>query len=177
MRIIIKNIFTTCVLLSLSLGIGQAQNNYIESFYEQYSKDERVTNVTIKGWLLDIATNISTDESSKEVLSKITQLRILLMEDGNPVTKKELNKLKKGIKKDDFEELMQIRDGGSHVDFYIREEDDQITNVLMLVNDNDEFVLLSLEGLLKLEDLKNIKIDTDGAKHFEKIKQKEIPRA
>lgn len=172
-----KNIFSLSFLVLFSLSIIQAQNNSIESFYEQYAKDEKATNVTIKGWLLDIASHITSDESSKEVLSKITQLRVLLMEDGNPVTKKELSRLKKGIKKDQFEELLQIRDEGSHVDFYIREEGDHITNVLMLVNDNDEFVLLSLEGLLKFEDLKNIKIDTEGAEHFEKIKQKEVPRA
>ncbi|MFT5264956.1 MAG: hypothetical protein ACI8YQ_003706 [Polaribacter sp.] len=172
-----KNILFLSLLICFCSSTVQAQSNSIESFYEQYAKNEKVTNVTIKGWLLDIASHITSDESSKEVLSKITQLRILLMEDGNPVTKNELSRLKKGIKKDHFEELLQIRDEGSHVDFYIREEGDHITNVLMLVNDNDEFVLLSLEGLLKLEDLKNIKIDTDGAEHFEKIKRKEVPRA
>lgn len=172
-----KNILSILGFLCLFISLSQAQSKNIESFYDQYAKDENVTNVTIKGWLLDIATQFTDDADSKEVLSKITKLRVLVMENGNPVTKKDFNKLKRDIQKDDFEELLQIRDEGSHVDFYIREEGDLITNVLMLVNDEDEFVLLSLEGLMKLEDLKHIKIESEGSEHFEKIGEREVPRA
>lgn len=172
-----KNIIVITICLLTQVGILSAQSKTIESFYDQYAEKENATNVTIKGWLLDIATQFTSDENSKETLSKITKLRVLLMEDGNPVTQNDFYQLKKGIIKDDFEELLKIRDESSHVDFYIREDNDLITNVLMLVNDQDEFILLSLEGLMKLEDLKNIKIDTDGAEHFEKIKKKEVPRA
>ncbi|MFK7807245.1 MAG: DUF4252 domain-containing protein [Saprospiraceae bacterium] len=172
-----KNTIITILLQVFLFTSLTAQSNSIENFYNQYASEENATNVTIKGWLLDLATNFTTDDESKEVLSKITKLRVLLMEDGNPVTRSDFKELKKSIRKDNFEELMKIRDEGSYVDFYVREEGEDITNILMLVNDEDEFVLLSLEGLMKWEDLKNINIDTDGAEHFEKIKKKEIPRA
>jgi thioredoxin-related protein len=171
-----KKIITMLFLASLFLQ-AKAQTENIESFYNRYAKNEKATNVTIKGWLLDVATQFTEDVESRKVLSKITQLRVLLMEEGNPVSNAEYLQLKKDIRNDDFEELLQIRDEGSQVDFFIREEDNHITNVLMLVNETDGFVLLSLEGLLKLEDLKNLKIETEGGAHFEKIKWKEVPRA
>jgi Domain of unknown function (DUF4252) len=171
-----KKSITLLLLAGLFLQL-QAQSENIETFYKRYAKSENATNVTIKGWLLDVATQFTEDVESRKVLSKITQLRVLLMEEGNPVSNTEYLQFKKDIRKDDFEELLQIRDEGSQVDFFIREEGDHITNVLMLVNEADGFVLLSLEGLLKLEDLKNIKIDAEGGEHFEKIKRKEVPRA
>ncbi len=157
-----------------------AQTKSVKSFYDRYANDENAIDISVQGWILKLAGEFADDDEAGKVLQKITQLRVLLMEDGNPVSAPEYDQLKRDVRKDQYEELLQIREEETYIDFYIREEGEYITNVLMLVNESDGFVLLSLEGLLKMEDLQNIHLDTEGSEHFKKIgkkKKKKIPQA
>jgi len=171
--------FILSALLALGPFFAFAQPKAIAQFYEKYTQHEDVTDVKLQGWLLEIASNFADDEQAKKILSKITYLRVLVMEEGNLVSPEEYKSLLKDIRQSSFEELFKIREGQQDIGFYIREKGDSITDVLLLVNGDDEFVLLSLEGLLKFSDLNDLHIDIDGAEHFKKLPEKkgEVPRA
>ncbi|MCO6479470.1 MAG: DUF4252 domain-containing protein [Phaeodactylibacter sp.] len=172
--------FILSALLALGPLFALAQPKPIADFYEKYKQYENVTDVKLQGWLLEIASNFAEgDEQAKELLSKITYLRVLVMEDGNLVSPAEYKSLLKEIRQNSFEELLRIREGDENIGFYIRENGEAITDVLLLVNGEDEFVLLSLEGLLKFSDLNDLNIDIDGAEHFERLPEKkgDVPRA
>lgn len=171
--------FILSALLALGPFFAFAQPKAIAQFYEKYTQHEDVTDVKLQGWLLEIASNFAGDEQAKKILSKITYLRVLVMEEGNLVSPEEYKSLLKDIRQSSFEELFKIREGQQDIGFYIREKGDSITDVLLLVNGDDEFVLLSLEGLLKFSDLNDLHIDIDGAEHFKKLPEKkgEVPRA
>ena len=166
-------------LLTLGPLFAFAQPKPIAQFYEKYKQRENVTDVKLQGWLLEIATNFADDEQAQKLLDKITYLRVLVMEEGNLVSPGEYKSLLKDIRQSSFEELLKIREGQQDIGFYIREKGDTITDVLLLVNGQDEFVLLSLEGLFKFSDLNDLNIDIDGAEHFEKLPEKkgDVPRA
>ena len=166
-------------LLVLGPFFAFTQPKAIAQFYEKYTQHENVTDVKLQGWLLEIASNFADDEQAKKILNKITYLRVLVMEEGNLVSPEEYKNLLKDIRQSSFEELFKIREGQQDIGFYIREKGDSITDVLLLVNGEDEFVLLSLEGLLKFSDLNDLNIDIDGAGHFKKLPEKkgEVPRA
>ncbi len=171
------------LILSALLALGPlfafGQPKAIEQFYDHYKQYENATDVKLQGWLLEIASNFADDEQAKKLLEKITYLRVLVMEEGNLVSPQEYRRLIKNIHQSSFEELFKVREGRQDIGFYIREKGDTITDVLLLVNGADEFVLLSLEGLLKFSDLNDLNIDVDGAEHFEKLPEnkKDVPRA
>ena len=146
-----------------------AQINSIQQFYEKYAGYENATEINVQGWVLKLASTFADKEQEQEVLNKITQLRILLMENGNLVSYRDHQKLIKSLQKDDFETYLQVRDGADRIDFYVKEQGGKISNILMVVNGMDGFVLLSLEGLLNLKDLENLNIDIDGTKHLKKL--------
>jgi hypothetical protein len=100
------------------------------------------------------------------------------MDDGNLVTPKEYQKLLKNMRKNGFEELFRVREGHEDVGLYIREEHQKVTNVLLTVHGQDNFILLSLEGLLKFSDLNDLHLDIEGMEHFENLpdKKEDIPR-
>jgi len=152
-----------------STGFSFAQSNSIQSFYKKYAGYENATDINVQGWVLKLASAFSEDEKAQNTLDKITQLRILIMEDENLVTYDDRKKLTRSLKKDKFEELLQVRDGGDKIDFFLREDGGQITNLLMVVNGKDGFILLSLEGLLNLEDIKDLNIDIEGSEHLKKL--------
>jgi len=153
-----------CLISAISFG----QTKSIEAFYNKYKTYENVTDVTLKGWLLNMAMS-SESEGKEDVLEKISKLRVLVMDEGNLVSKTELSGLLKSVRSEKFEDLMTVRDDETKVDFLIREEGKFVTNLLVLVHEPDGFVLISLEGMLDLKDLENINFDIEGGDHFKKI--------
>jgi hypothetical protein len=173
-----KNIIFV-IAIGLMPVFSMAQNPNVKAFYDKYMDYENVTNVSLQGWVLKMAANFSDDENGEKILQKITKLRVMVMEEQNLVSKNDYQSLVKSIEKDRFEKLMQIREGGEKIDFFIQEDGDQISNLLMLINGDDEFILVSLEGNLKFSDLKELNFEIDGGDQFKKIpkKKKDVPRA
>lgn len=174
-----RKILLLAMLLGVA-GLSFAQTKAVQSFYNKYKDMDGVENVRLQGWLIKLASSFADeDPDAKRLLKKITQLRILTMDQGNLVSQQEYNNLIKNIKQDHFEDLFLIKDNGQNVQFLIREKGDTITDVIMLVSGGDEFVLLSLEGVLKFSDLNNLNIEVDGSDHFKKLPEdkKDIPRA
>jgi len=173
-----KNLILAIVMVAVPF-YSFAQQQIIQTFYQKYMEYDNVTDVHLDGWVLKLASHFSGDETAERLLEKITNLRVMVMENGNLVSKADYKKLLKDLQKDRFSELMNIREGTQKVDFYIREQKDAITNVIILVNDTDEFVLLSLEGNLKFTDLHDLNISVEGGDLFKKLpaKKKDIPRA
>lgn len=173
-----KNMLIGLLLLAVH-GLTYGQTKSIQNFYDKYANHDEVTNISLSGFVLKLATSYTSDEETERMINKITQVRVLIMEDGNLVQKADLKSLTNSMRKDNFEELMKIREKDNLVDFYIKEDQDKITNVLMLISSNDGFLLFSLEGLLNFSDLNNINIDVDGVENFKKIpkNKKDLPRA
>ncbi|MFN7119494.1 MAG: DUF4252 domain-containing protein [Saprospiraceae bacterium] len=174
-----KRILLIAALLGVA-GLSFAQTKAIRTFYDKYKHLEGVEDIQLQGWLIKLAARFSDeDPEAKRLLRKISQLRILTMDNGNLVSPQEYNNLVKSIKQDAFEDLFMVKDNGQNIQFLIREKGDTITDLILLVSGNDEFVLLSLEGLLKFSDLNDLNIEVDGSEHFKKLPEnkKDIPKA
>lgn len=169
-----------CLAITLAFlpMTGAAQSQFIAEFYDQYKNQEQVTHIDIQGWLLKLKIDAEEAEGAERLIDKITQLRILTMDDGNLVTPKAYQKLLKNMRKNGFEELFRVREGNEDVGLYIREDNKKVTNVLLTVHGQDNFILLSLEGLLKFSDLNDLHLDIEGMEHFENLpdKKEDIPR-
>ena len=82
---------------------------------------------------------------------------------------KEKRKSMASIEKIDFEDLMTVSDEGTLVNFMVRKEGKNITNILVIIHGNSDFILLSLEGNLNLEDLKQLDFDIKGGYIFKNL--------
>lgn len=159
-------------LLTLLPALGLAQSRHITQFYNQYKSYEDVTNINLRGFVLKLAGNFVDDEDARKIIRKVSHLRLLVVEDTHLVTVTDYTALIKGLKSDRFEELMQIREGGERIDFYLREDGDRITDVIMLLRGDDEFLMLSLEGAFRFSDLNDLHIDIDGGEYFSRLPEK-----
>jgi hypothetical protein len=162
-------LYTSFILLP---AFGLAQSRHITQFYNQYKSYEEVTNINLQGFVLRLAGNFVDDDDARKIIRKVSHLRLLVVEDTKLVTAEDYTALVKGLKSDRFEELMQFRDGGDRVDFYLREDGDRITDVIMLLRGDDEFLMLSLEGAFRFSDLNDLHIDIDGGEYFSKLPDK-----
>lgn len=163
-----KRILIFVILLGTT-GLSFAQTKAINNFYNKYKHLEGVEDFKLGGFLLRIASGFSDDEEAERWMKKITSLRIMTIENGNPVSSDEYNELLKNVRKDAFEDLMIVKEDGKKIQFLIREKGEKITDLLLLVSGQEEFTLLSLEGLLKFSDLNDLNIDIDGNKEFHRL--------
>lgn len=174
-----KIIYCFC-LAGLPLFLG-AQSQAVQDFYNKYKNQEDTEKVELKGWVLELASRFTDEAKGEKLLERITRLRTLTMKNGSLVDRSEYNRLVKAVRRDHFEDLMNIKDADDNIQIMIREKGETITDVLVLINGSDSFTLLSLEGKLKFSDLNDLHIDIDGAEHFEKVPERRsgrsVPRA
>jgi hypothetical protein len=175
---IMKNVLASVLFLFIGC-MSYAQHASIDQFYDKYKDLENVSTVNLQGWLLNLVASAEEDEEMESLSAKITDLRLLVMEESNMVSKKEYRQLKRNVLRDRYEELIQIREGGDVIDFMLREKGDHITDVLILVNSNDKFVLLNIAGQLRFSDLNDLDIQVEGGDLLQKLpdNRKDVPRA
>jgi len=168
----------TCFLL---MGIAPllSQADPIRRFFNQYKDYDDVTHVKLQGWLLKIASRHADDDSAEKLLRKISHLRIMTMENGSLVTPASYNQLLREVRDESFEDLLQLREGSERIDILFKEKNGEITDVLLLISSEDEFMLLNLEGRLKFSDLNDLDIEVEGGDYFKKIPEEKamLPKA
>ena len=144
-----------CILSSSLIG---AQNNTFSGLFEKYEDEDDVTVVNIsKAMFKLIPGNISTGNVDiKNIIPKIESLLIITSDKKN-IKDKMYSEFKTVAGKDkSFEELMRIKDGKSNVTFNAKKSGDIIKELVMLVNNDDDFVAIQILGNFTLEDIQKI---------------------
>ncbi|MEM8527302.1 MAG: DUF4252 domain-containing protein [Bacteroidota bacterium] len=158
---------TLVVIVALLCQISSfSQTNTLEKFINRYAEEADASSLSLSDWSLQLTSSFINKETGKKIKNKVTKLRLLTSEDATLASNQDIRGLISSLKKDNFESLIEVREKGNHVKFMIRENRESVTDVLMLVQGSDGFILLSLEGLFRLKDLENFQIDIEGGEHF-----------
>ena len=162
------------VMIMLSIAV-QAQDNAISKVFSKYQGDESFSQVTISSKMFGLFTNMDADKpEDKEILdaiSKIKGLRVLAKQEAR--NSRELYKeAMTMIPVKEYEELMTVRDKDKDMKFFIKEASGKISELVMVMGGNEEFMVLSLFGEIDLKQVSRIgrKMDIDGLDHLEKMK-------
>jgi len=173
---------TTITLLSFLLAahFGICQSQAVLDFHEKFRDNGKYVSVKIDGGLLKLFSNIETnDEETQEfmdAMNKIEAIDVHSIDRGDDGFKEsDLNSFKKDVKKEKYDELMVVRDGDTKLDFLIKEKKGKISDLLLLVDEPDEFVIVNISGEIDLNTIAKItdNLDIKGGKHMKKIKEKE----
>ena len=169
--------FVIGVVMMALAGTVQAQENAISRFFSKYQNDESFSQVTVSSKMFSLFTNMEVEKpEDKEVLdaiSKIKGLRILGKEqtrDSRALYKEAMSM----IPQKEYEELLTVRDKDKDMKFFIKEAGGKISELVMVLGGNEEFMVLSIFGEIDLKQMSKIgrKMDVDGLKNLEKLKDK-----
>ncbi len=160
-----KNLYLLITLCLLTVSL-QGQTKALNKFINHHKVQDHALAINVPGWMLDLvghsANFIDEDDiEAREILKlsdKISRVRVLIMQDGPEVKKKDIRKLIKGLHKENFEELLSVRSEGTQIRLLVREKKDAIKNITAFINDGDQTILLTLSGKFRYDDLKNLKI-------------------
>ncbi len=178
-----KNLYLF-LIFSLVTSIAFGQTRSLNRFINKNKTSDNALAITVPGWLFDAASfsakYIDDNESKDEIkdilkiAKKIKRIRLLVVnnEEGgfNP---KHVQKLRKGLKRERFEELLTVHSEDADVQFMIKEKRNSIRNVTAFIKVEDTVVLLTLSGKFKYSDFKKMKIWDDIKDEINGKKDKE----
>jgi len=154
---------------------GAFAQDAISKFFAKYQNDESFSQVTVSSKMFNLFTNMEVEsKEDKEVLdaiSKLKGLRILAKQDARNARElyKEAFSL---IPLKEYEELMSVRDKDKDMKFFIKETSaGKISELLMVMGGNTDFMVLSLYGEIDLKQVSRLgrKMDVKGLENLEKI--------
>jgi hypothetical protein len=171
-----KKLMIGAVMLLFSIA-ANAQNDAIAKFFTKYQNDESFSQVTISGKMFSMMANISGDTPEEKAMinsiSKIKGLKILSKSEAR--NSRELYKEAISmIPTNNFEELMSIRDKDKDMKFFTKEAGGKISELVMVMGGNEEFMVLTLFGEIDLKDISKIgkSVNIEGLENLEKVKDK-----
>jgi len=164
-------------LMMMVVSVSYAQDA-ISKFFSKYQNDETFSQVTVSSKMFGLFTNMEAEsEEDKEILSAISKLkglRILAKDDARNARTlyKEAFTL---IPMKEYEELMSVRDKDKDMKFLIKESGGKISELLMIMGGNEQFMVLSLFGEIDLKQVSRIgkKMNVDGLDNLQKMDKKD----
>lgn len=168
-----KKVFLIVTVFLMS-GALSAQS-LISASFSDYENDENFTRVSISKKMFSIMANLDPeDEDEKELIQTVSNLdglKIIVADSSeNP---KELFKESMSRIPSRFEELMTVDDKDERIVFMIDESDGVVSELIMVMKGDDEFVLLDLFGKIDLNQIAKLsrKMNIDHLDKLEKIEE------
>lgn len=156
-------------LFSLSL---QAQS-LISTTFSDYETNESLTRVSISKKMFEIIANLDPDDQDEkdliESVSKLDGLKIIVADSSENPAAMYADAMKRIPKR--FEELMTVNDEKEKIVFMIDEKDGRVSELIMVMKGDDEFVMLDLYGDIDLNEIARIskKMNIDHMDKLENI--------
>lgn len=174
---VLKSVLIMAMMLPL---FSMAQKNAVDSFFSKYSDQEGYTSVEVSKGLFELFAEIDADdpefEDFKKAVSGLESLKLIAYsaEKGNPETREKFHQdILSSIPFRDYKELMVIKDSDANINFYAKNNQQVITDMIMVVNGKDEAVLLSLTGNIDLNYVAKLgkSMNLEGMNYLEKMKK------
>lgn len=156
-----KKITTFMFALVVLSATAFAQSKTVAKFHDKYKDDRDAKVVSLSGGLFELLSSIASwDESDEDaqaiarIADNIKSLDILSI----PLYKSgfnhdDIDEMRADLSKEDYEELMTVRDGGDKIYFLTQGDKSTVKNMLILIKGEDEFALLNVNGSLDMKDL------------------------
>jgi hypothetical protein len=164
------------VLMAVSV-MANAQNDAIAKFFTKYQNDETFSQVTVSGKMFSMMANLDGDTPEEKAMinsiSKIKGLKILTKSEAR--NSRELYKEAISmIPTKDFEELMSVREKDRDMKFFTKESGGKISELVMVMGGNDEFMVMTIFGEIDLKDISKIgkSVNIEGMENLDKINEK-----
>lgn len=154
-------LLVAAVLLTVSPAL--AQKKALRKFYREHRGDAitfkiGVGRVPLKlaSWIIPASAMFDEGVPLKRIISRVQKVKVYTIsgDEGTPVNVADMKRLKKTlIEEDQFEPLMEVREGNSIVHILNKGNDDELGNVVILVQEDSDFVMVNLRTTLRMDDV------------------------
>ncbi len=169
-----KKLFLLLTLAALPLWLSAQQS--LNRFFDKYAGSEGFTSVNVSADLYDMFASMDFEGDEeialvKEAILDFKGLQVLTFQDAGQSGKamKYYDEAQALLPKDDYTEMLNVKSPDDKVRILTRSpQEGVVDNVLILVGNEDEFVLVRIDGTFDLSRLGKLAKDLD----MEKIQEK-----
>lgn len=147
----LKQLLFTILIFCASTTFAQ------NKFFDKFADMDGVTSVYISKTMLQMMPNMKTGGMDiGPIAGKLESILILTSEKAS-ISKMMKNEAPHFAANKSYEELMRVKDEGTHATFYIKKKNNnKISELIMLVDEQPEFVYIQITGDMTLQDIQNI---------------------
>ena len=149
------------------------QKSAVDKVFDKYSGKDGYTTVYISSFMFKMLSQLDVDDPEynefKKATSGINSIKILTQDGSNSEAfGKELLEM---LPRDEYQEMMVVKDSEEDVLFLAREEGGKISEFLLIVSGGGEDVLIAIQGDIDLESISSIAsgLDMPGLENLEDL--------
>lgn len=166
-----KKLIGFLAVFFLAVSMSFAQQDAITKYFDQYVDDPKFDVVYVSPKMFEMVSKIEIDEMDEEiqeVIRELKGLRILHTEENAKALYKEA---RSKISLDEYELVVQARDGDENVRIMVKDEGDIVKELFMLIGGENNFAMISFVGNIDLKKIGKIAkaLDVDGLEHLKKL--------
>ena len=166
-----KFVFTIVVLLgTLSLS---AQSKVVDKLFEKYSERDGFTTVVITKHMFNLFSNVETeaDDEYMNMIKNLKNIRILTGPENSEEGVNFYDEIMKELPKKEYEELMVIHDSDKDIKFLVKEENNMVSELLMVIGSKTDNVLISITGNIDMKSISKLSksMGIQGMENLDKI--------
>lgn len=172
-------------LLLITFGLlfsskALSQSDDLTTFVNKYRNDKDFSFAFLSKDMFDVAFQTKIDDSDlkklHQVIRNIGSLTILVNEQTTQ-SRALYREATDAIPAQEFEEILAVKDGSDRVRIWGKEENSVLTNLVLLVGTENEFVLISFAGALELNNLSALAGMFDATEAAQLVKNSETAAA
>ena len=167
------------IMLMTITGLSAQVKSSVEKLFDQYAGQDGYTTVYISKYMFDMfrtasEKNQADKDEMERVLSKLDGIKILVKEADSLHPDAGINfykELMKELPVKEYKELMVIKEHGTDVKFLVKENDDRISELLLVTGGPKENVLISITGDIDLKSISSLSkaMNIEGMENLDKI--------
>lgn len=161
-----KSLLIAAGCMFLSATAVKAQDKCLREFRNKYKGSAEVHTVSLGKFALHLGSlclSFDNEDADAKVmghaLKGIQKVKVYTISNikGGTVSYDDIADLKSNLQRNEnFDLLMEARENGSRVHILNRGKDDELGNVVMLVQEENEFVIVNLHTTLKIADINHL---------------------
>lgn len=145
-------IFCTALLLA---GYAIQAQDY--GLYWKYKDYDGAIAVSLPDFVIEMGSWFIKEDDGRKVIHKVNKARALVFADNqNPITDRDMRRFARKAKRRHLEDLVMVREGKTHVRVMVKERGKAIRKLVVLVNTEEEFALVTIKGNLRWNDLNKV---------------------
>ncbi len=167
-----KRIILSGVVIIFALTVF-GQKSAVDKIFDKYSGKDGYTTVYISSFMFKLLSQLDVDDPEynefKKATSGINSIKILTQDgDNSEAFGKELLEM---LPRDEYQEMMVVKDQDEEVLFLAREEGGKITEFLLIVSGDGDDALIAITGDIDLESISSIAsgMDIPGLENLEDL--------
>jgi Domain of unknown function (DUF4252) len=161
-----------CLFLSVCIFPLAAQDGAIYWKYKDYNDSK---SFTIPGFVPKFASIFVKGKAERRLVRRTGRTRIMFFENNSPITPTDFVKLTKRTKRrGGLEDIITVKTGLTNIRVMAKENGKRIRKLVFLVQDEGEFVMVSVKGRFRYKDLNTLikKYSKETEKKKGKVKGK-----